>query len=332
MSTQRSEHPAPAKVAWPAVAVFVAVVCALAWLVVVPLWLGDPSAPGYPAMFTALATVMMFTPTAATLIVLFLLKVPRTDRLRFLGMWPLRPAKRVVWFMVAAIFAPALLVVATIAVSAALGWLTLDLLHFSGFQQLVDAQLAELGPDAAEAASAGMPPVGVLVALQLLSIPIGAVVNSFLAFGEELGWRGWLLPALRPLGVWPALLLSGAIWGLWHSPVILLGYNFGRTDWTGVAVMTVGCIAWGILFGWMRLRTGSVWPAVIGHGSLNAAAGMFLLVSAADAPIDPVLVNPLGVAGWIVVAVVVVALVATGQFAREERLAATPHVAPVPGD
>ena len=77
------------------------------------------------------------------------------------------------------------------------------------------------------------------------------------------------------------------LWGLWHSPLILLGYNFGLADLRGVALMTAGCIAWGILLGWSRLRTGSVWPAVVGHGALNASAGLIGVVVAAGAPLDP---------------------------------------------
>ena len=305
-----------------AVAVFVAVSFALAWAVALPLWLIGQDRPGYQTMFTVFAAAMMFTPLLATLVVVFVMKVPRGERLRFLGMWPLRPAKRVVWFIVAALFAPLLLVLACIAVAAAFGWLQLDLVHLSGFDRMLEEQLATLGSEsAAETARAAMPPLGVLIALQLLVIPFGALFNSIMAFGEEIGWRGWLLPALRPLGVWPALLLSGAIWGLWHSPLILLGYNFNRTDWTGVAFMTIGCAIWGVLFGWVRLRSGSVWPAVIGHGALNASAGPFMLLSAADAPMEMWLVNPLGAPGWIVVAVVAAILALTGQFKRQPQLA-----------
>lgn len=297
----------PARVPWAAVILFVVLACGLAWIVSLPLWLGaglaEPSA-------LAILPVMMCTPAVAAIVTMLVLRVPaKGQRGRFLGLWPLRPAKRVVWLMVAAWLVPPVLVALGIVLAAALGFVQIDL-TFSAFA----AQLEKTLP-----AGVPLPPVGAIVLAQILSIPIGALINAIPAFGEELGWRGWLLPALRPLGTWPALLLSGAIWGIWHSPVILLGYNFGRTDVTGVLLMIGGCVAWGILFGWLRLRSASVWPAVIAHGSLNAAAGMILLVAATQP--DQALAGPLGVATWIVLAVVVLVLQLTGQFRQQPELA-----------
>ncbi|WP_318386994.1 type II CAAX endopeptidase family protein [Microbacterium maritypicum] len=253
---------------------------------------------------------MMFTPAVAALIVTFAMRVPAPgQRARFLGLWPLRPAKRVIWLMVAGWLVPPLLVGLGVLLSAALGFVQLDL-TFS-------ALAAEL--EKAVPAGTPLPPVQVVVFAQLAMIPIGALFNSLFAFGEELGWRGWLLPALRPLGTWPALILSGVIWGVWHSPIILLGYNFGRTDITGILFMIGGCVAWGVLLGWLRLRSASVWPAVIAHGSLNAAAGLILIVAATQP--DLALAGPLGVATWVVLALVAVVLQLTGQFRAQPELA-----------
>lgn len=156
--------------------------------------------------------------------------------------------------------------------------------------------------------------------MQLVMIPLGAVLNAPLAFGEEVGWRGWLLPALRPLGVRPALLLSGAFWGFWHTPLILLGYNYGLTDAWGVLLMILAGMLFGVLLGWTRLRTGSVWPAVFGHGAFNASAGLAALFVAAGSPIPPAwLAGPVGLIACGVFAVVIAALVLAGQF-RADRV------------
>lgn len=314
----RPQPPEPAapltRVPWGAVALFVAVAYGLAWLVMLPLLRLDPETAADMPMATQLLlsqlpAVMMFTPAIAMLVVVFFAKTPRRARARFLGLWPLRPAKRVVWLMVIGYFGPLVLVALALGIALLFGWLTPDFAEFSGYAEL----LVAAGAPAELARTAAI--------TQLVVIPFAGVLNIFVAFGEEVGWRGWLLPALRPLGTWRALLVSGVIWGLWHTPVTLLGHNFQLYDWRGVAVMTVGATLLGTLFGWLRLRSGSVWPAVLAHAAFNAAAGVYLVVSMAGAPLELWLVNPLGVSGWIAAAIIIVVLAAAGQFGKQPGLA-----------
>ncbi len=304
-----------------AIVAYVVLACGLAWLVALPLWLGDGLREPYAL---PLMTVMMYMPAVAVVLVLLVLRpIPKGQRLRFLGLWPLRPVKRVLWLIVIGLLVPPLLVLASTAVAALCGWLTVDLARFSGFTELIAAKVPAGTP---------LPPTGVLIAAQAASIPVAAAtVNAIAAFGEELGWRGFLVPALRRYGAWASLLISGVIWGLWHAPIILLGYNFGRTDVTGVLLMTGGCVVWGVLLGWLRLRSGSMWPAVFAHGALNASAGMYVWFFAAGTRADPALILPLGVAGWIVGAVLILVLIVTGQFRRQPALAADrPRTLPAP--
>lgn len=316
---------APAQVArasarhvpWAAVAVFAVVSCGLAWLVAAPLWIrgqgmSDP-------LLLVFAVVMMFTPAIATIAALLVERRQAGRRgirviLTELGMWPLKPARRTIGITVAAIVAMPLLIAAGLLVVGLLGLAEFDLVAFSGFAAQLGAELG--GGDIVP--PVGLPPIGLLVAVQLATIPIAALVNAPFAFGEEIGWRGWLLPALRPLGTWPALLISGAFWGFWHTPLILLGYNFGLTDVTGVLLMILSCALLGILLGWTRLRTGSVWPAVFGHGAFNASAGMGALLVAADSPVPAAwIAGPLGLIMCAVFAAASVILVLAGQFRRE---------------
>lgn len=295
----------PTRVPWPAVAVFIAVSFGLAWLVALPLWLDGGLANPWA---TVVLTAMMFTPALATVVVVFLFSTPPTGRLRFLGMWPLRPTGRFLTTMAIALVAPILVVAATVVAAGAVGVIRLDLVGFSGFAEALQSSLPPGTP---------LPPAALLVAVQLAMVPVGALLNLIPAAGEEIGWRGWLLTALRPLGTWPALFITGALWGLWHAPVILLGYNFGRPDIGGLALMVGGCIAWGILLGWLRLRSASVWPAALAHGSLNAVGGLVFLLIAAGETVDMGIVGPLGVVAWGVLAVVIGVLAATGQFRRQ---------------
>ncbi|MER5647007.1 CPBP family intramembrane glutamic endopeptidase [Streptosporangium sp. NPDC002524] len=259
---------------------FLLVAFGLSWLFALPLWLSDE--PTGTLMFTVIGVAMMFTPTLGVLAVRLYDRRfgdPATGR-----EWAARTGLssggsrgRVFALVALAWFGIPALVVAAIALSAAFGLLSVDLREFSLFR----ASLA--------AAPGGPPPVeaGILVVTQAMSmVLVVPLVNSVAAFGEEWGWRGWLLPRLMPLGTWRALLASGVIWGLWHFPLTLRGYNYPELGAWAAPMFVVFCVAFGALLGWLRLYSGSVWPAVVGHGSLNSSAGLVLLVGdAADPPV-----------------------------------------------
>jgi membrane protease YdiL (CAAX protease family) len=143
-------------------------------------------------------------------------------------------------------------------------------------------------------------PLWVVVAAQVaIGLTVGPLFNTLFAVGEEIGWRGFLLPRLLQtgLGQWPALVLSGAIWGLWHAPVIARGHNYPEHPYIGVLLMTIFCTLLGVIFGWLRLASDSVWVPALAHGSLNAIAGVpFLLLTRFDTAIGGMLTS---VMGWI---------------------------------
>jgi membrane protease YdiL (CAAX protease family) len=142
-----------------------------------------------------------------------------------------------------------------------------------------------------------------------VAVLLGPLLNAPATFGEEFGWRGYLLPKLLALGEHRAVLLSGVVWGVWHWPVIAMGYNYGTgypgAPWSGMAAMVVATVGLGGAFSWLALRGGSVWPAVIAHGAVNASAGLALLFVAADASphtlFGPAAVGVLGALPWLAV-------------------------------
>ncbi|WP_345469249.1 CPBP family glutamic-type intramembrane protease [Paeniglutamicibacter antarcticus] len=81
-------------------------------------------------------------------------------------------------------------------------------------------------------------------------------------------------------------------------------------------MMTSMCILVGAVFGWLSLRSDSVWPAALAHGTFNAAAGFFLVFAAVGAPANTVNATILGWSAWIAPLAVVIVLVALGQFRR----------------
>ena len=147
--------------------------------------------------------------------------------------------------------------------------------------------------------------------------------------GIKRWWRFALLAWLGPplvmtfalfvgnlLGVYP--LTTGVLWGLWHAPVLVLGYNYPTVPAVVAFIMMMCfCTLVGVLLAWLRLASRSVWPAAIAHGFLNASAGLSVVFSAAGHPVDNTSVGLLGWSGWIVLAVLVLVLVMLGKLPVE---------------
>jgi len=91
------------------------------------------------------------------------------------------------------------------------------------------------------------------------------------ALGEEIGWRGFLVPELaRTTSFTATALISGIVWSLWRYPVLIWGdYNAGTPTWYGLMCFTVMVISISFVFAWMRLKSGSLWTGAILHASHN---------------------------------------------------------------
>lgn len=231
---------------------------------------------------------------AAILVTLLVEKQPfRTLRLNKLG--------KARYYLIAWLLPPAM-VVLTLGLSGAVGTAKLDL-TFRTLRMM-----------ALQSPSAAAMPLAALVAIQIAQgLLLGPIFNILFGLGEELGWRGFLLPHLLPLGQWRAIGISGVIWGLWHAPVILQGYNFPQHPVLGVLLMTVATVLLGAIFSWLYLATLSPWAPALAHGSLNAMAGLPLLFLAAgfDTATGGFV---LSVTGWVVMAAVIGILVLTKQL------------------
>lgn len=106
---------------------------------------------------------------------------------------------------------------------------------------------------------------------------VAPLINSIFTFGEEFGWRGYLQRKLMPLGRRVAIILMGIIWGVWHWPVIWMGYEYGF-EYPGAPFVGPLLFVWiaftlGAIIGWLALKGRSVWPAVIAHAMFNGFAG-----------------------------------------------------------
>jgi len=99
----------------------------------------------------------------------------------------------------------------------------------------------------------------------------GFIGSAISAFGEEIGWRGLLVPELAKLTSFTKVsIISGVIWALWHYPGILfLGYSSGLPSWFALLCFTVMVISSSFVYTWLRLKSGSVWTGVILHSTHN---------------------------------------------------------------
>ena len=120
-------------------------------------------------------------------------------------------------------------------------------------------------------------PIGPLWLGLLQGLVAGPTINAVAAFGEETGWRGLLQKELGHVGFWKSSLTIGAIWGVWHAPLILQGHNYPEHPMVGVFMMTAWCMLLSPMFSYVRLRAKSVIAAAIMHGSLNATCGLAIL-------------------------------------------------------
>lgn len=142
------------------------------------------------------------------------------------------------------------------------------------------------------------------------------LLNAVNCFGEEWGWRGYLLPKLlKRMGILPTLLLSGVIWGLWHLPITILGHNYGTGylgyPVTGILAMCLFCVVVGIIFSYLTIRTGSCLPAMLAHGGLNgfASAGILFTDGTSVNPfIGPIPTGIIGGSAFILCAVIMAVL------------------------
>ncbi|MGB3955323.1 MAG: CPBP family intramembrane glutamic endopeptidase [Brooklawnia sp.] len=301
-------HPEPHRDAgWRGIAVFCLIAYALAWLVALPLWLGDGLASPF---FLPCSVAMMFTPTVASVVVVRFME--RRPVLATLGIKPAGSAARLLIWLLIAIVAVFAVVVLGLLSSAALGTYSFDLANMSAFRLLLEQQLEAVGSSADDLPM----PIRVMWLLQFVNLAAASLMNTLPAAGEEIGWRGFLFPRLRDrLGATGAVLASGVIWGAWHAPLILLGYNYPSNPRMGVLMMCVSCIGLGALLAWVSQRGASVWPAALGHGAFNAMmSGTIILFGDASVSVDTMSATLMGWGGWPVWLLLVVVLLATRAF------------------
>lgn len=290
MSTLKSTTHTATAVNWKAVGIFVLISFGLAYaldaILLTTIGLAHPLA-------IVPMSLRMFTPLIATLIVCRWVTHEKWVPAVGLGQASFTQGawKRIVNTTAIGFALIILAIVAATALAIAAGWLNPDWSMSQALTPLADAGVV-LSPT-------------VFLVINLVQVIIAALtINAVMAFGEEAGWRGWLQNALEPLGRLRQIILVGAIWGLWHAPLIAAGYNFADQIPGAAAVLlfTAFCITYGAVLSWLTLRSNSVLPATFGHAFFNALAPISAVLVAPGDTWNRVLAAPMGLPGALIFA------------------------------
>lgn len=145
----------------------------------------------------------------------------------------------------------------------------------------------------------------------------GLTVNAIAGFGEELGWRGFLVRQLGGFHFVKVSLLIGFIWGIWHAPVILMGHNYPEHSQTGVVMMIIWCILLSPLFLYILIKSRSVIAASMMHGTLNGTAGIAILMVQGG---NDLTVGLTGLAGFVALLLSIVSIFIFDQYISKEKI------------
>lgn len=159
---------------------------------------------------------------------------------------------------------------------------------------------------------------------QVLPLPIALAIYWVTAFGEEYGWRGFLLPVLSPLGGAPAAILVSVIFATWHLPAILVdGFNYPRHHLTGALVMYVFALPFSVVMCWLRSATRTVVAPTTGHAMFNILTG---LIYAGTSRTTSVLAAPVGLLGSVPLAAFAALILLTGRLWRKVDAQPSSHL------
>jgi membrane protease YdiL (CAAX protease family) len=154
------------------------------------------------------------------------------------------------------------------------------------------ADLAALFPPGSAAA---IPPAVLLGSTFLNAVIIGPLLGLIIAFGEEYGWRGYLQGELVHLGRIRGIGLLGVIWGIWHWPVIWMGYNYPGQPILGSLLMVIFTVLLAYFLAYAVFKSKGVWTAAYLHGLLNQTMAFFAI--AVFAPTSVLMSFTIGIPG-----------------------------------
>lgn len=190
-------------------------------------------------------------------------------------------------------------------------------LKYSAEQLISQYQIPEDQQDLVREQMMSLPAWVMVISTLFSGLLAGITINALFAFGEEYGWRNYLVNALREKKFWPTALFIGVVWGIWHFPLILMGHNYPNEPYWGVLLMVVFCVLAGIIELYFVLKTKSMIVAAILHGTINAVSGMTIYFTLGG---NDFLNGMTGLAGFITMALAIMGIWIYDKYIAKEGI------------
>jgi membrane protease YdiL (CAAX protease family) len=281
-------------------------VCLFSWAMAAVAHWGFGMGADTPTGLMIFSTLYMFFPmlTALVLQAIDKEKFNHTGLVNFKVSWP--------W--VVAWLLPVVLSLTCIFVN---GWMPGVEMQYNSEQLINQYHVPEDQQEMVREQLGKLPAYLLVISTIFSGLIAGITVNAIAAFGEEYGWRNYLVGALREAKFWKAALFIGIVWGLWHFPLILMGHNYPNEPRWGVLLMVVMCILLGAIELYFVLKSKSMIVAAILHGTINAVSGITIYFTLGG---NDFLNGMAGLAGFIVMAVTILCIWIYDKYISKDNI------------
>ena len=281
------------------------IVCLVSWVyaAIMIFGLGVKNVSDNPIKYTVLASLYMLLPL---MIAVVIQKVDK-DKLASTGLlrFKIKASWLVAWML------PVVMVLLTLVVNSLVPGCEFN----TDMSAMVPAD--SVTEEQREMLALFMNPAVVIMITIVSGLLAGVTINAVFAFGEEYGWRNYLVDVLREQKFVCASILIGIVWGLWHFPLILLGHNYPQHSVAGVFMMVVFCVLASFIETYIVIKTKSVFPAAIFHGTINAVAGLNVILIKGG---NDLLNGMTGLSGFIVMAIVIMIVYVFDRYVSKDNI------------
>lgn len=259
-----------------------------------------------PTGLMAFSTVYMFFPLITALV----LQAIDKEKFNHTGLVNFK----VRWSWVVAWLLPVVLVFLSILINGMMPGVSLE---YNSEQLINQYHVPEDQQEMVREQMGQMPAYLMMIITLVSGLAAGVTVNAIAAFGEEYGWRNYLVGALREVKFWKAALFIGFVWGIWHFPLILMGHNYPNEPQWGVLLMVVFCVLAGVIELYFVLKSKSMIVAAIMHGTINAVAGMTIYFTLGG---NDFLNGMTGLSGFIVMVVTILCIWIYDKYIAKDNI------------